>query len=225
MYQLYFWLCDNTFLISVFAKTSRCIQTKTVFRATFLRAVLYVLMTDIDINELKQLVLQTLEAKDALGKIKVCTRAAQWQLTSNVQAQLRASVYTAIEEQERASGVYLENPTTRKLLDSGEGKQPLIVCCNLHNKSFRKNRCWSASWVLWVLWIRIYLLRIPSGGKPSMHCTPVHTHTQTAHTTSTTPSRTHVFTLPFLPFTSFISTSNTTYTPTLHHAATILQWS
>mmetsp|Transcript_6454 Transcript_6454/g.10027 ORF Transcript_6454/g.10027 Transcript_6454/m.10027 type:complete len:440 (-) Transcript_6454:797-2116(-) len=62
-------------------------------------------MTSID--DIKEIVTRTLEAKGVLGKIK---------------AELRASVFTAIDEQEKVSGVYLENPLVQKLLSSHEGR-------------------------------------------------------------------------------------------------------
>ena len=43
------------------------------------------------------------------------------------QAELRASVFTVIQEHERGSGVYLDNPKVTELKQSAEGKLMLAV--------------------------------------------------------------------------------------------------
>ncbi len=67
------------------------------------------------VHELKDLVSQSLEAKGVLAKLKVIF------LCHNFQAQLRASVFTVIEEQEKKGQVYLANNTAKKIQDSPNG--------------------------------------------------------------------------------------------------------
>eukprot|EP00741_Cyanophora_paradoxa_P023780 tig00021621_g22969.t1 len=59
------------------------------------------------VDEIKEIVTRTLETKGVLGKIR---------------AELRASVFTAIDEQEKESGIYLENAAIQKLQSTPEGR-------------------------------------------------------------------------------------------------------
>ena len=62
---------------------------------------------DEDLMELKDIVSQTLETKGVLGSIR---------------AQLRAAVYTAIDEQEMQKGIHLENPRAARIHETEEGR-------------------------------------------------------------------------------------------------------
>ncbi|GBG33422.1 FGFR1 onco partner [Hondaea fermentalgiana] len=64
------------------------------------------------LDQLKHIVSRTLEAKGVLGTIR---------------AQLRAAVFTALDEQERANGVYLENYRVQKIKSSPESKLLLAL--------------------------------------------------------------------------------------------------
>jgi len=68
-----------------------------------------------ELNELKNLVIQSLEANGAL---------------SNIRAQIRASVFKVIDQQEsntskKGSPFYWENPKCQKIYESKEGVQML----------------------------------------------------------------------------------------------------
>ena len=72
------------------------------------------------VDELKEVVVQTLEKKGVLGKIRVCFLHSVAFLIA-LQAELRASVFTAIDEQEKHSGVYNENKTVQSILGTQDG--------------------------------------------------------------------------------------------------------
>lgn len=81
-------------------------------------------MAQLNINEMKTTVSQALEVQGVLSKIRVRIPILAPSLTAE-QAQLRASVYTVIDEQERTSGNILENRTIKRIQETGEGTQLL----------------------------------------------------------------------------------------------------